>query len=57
MKKLYSKIKYVIISEKSSQQKVLEFIHDEKNIERAAEGSMQKRIDLIKRVKLHKGSA
>ena len=36
------------------QQKLLDYVHDEKNIEKAAVGSMEKRLELIKRVELKK---
>jgi hypothetical protein len=54
MKLIYKKIKSSLVKKQQSQQDVIEFIHDEKNIQKAVEGSMQKRIDLIDRVSLHK---
>lgn len=41
----------------ASQQELLEFVKNKKNIEKAAEGSMQKRIDLMRRVELRKRNA
>lgn len=38
----------------SKQNDLLDFLHDKENFEKAAEGSMQKRIDLIDRVNLRK---
>lgn len=56
MKSIYSKAKDILKRKNTSQDDLIEFIHDKKNIEKATEGSMQKRIDLINRVELHKKS-
>ncbi len=57
MKKLYLLFKTNRTDAKSTQEKVLEFVRDEKNIEHAAEGSMERRINLIDRVELRKRNA
>ncbi len=57
MKKLISILKRKSVKKPASQQELLEFVKNKKNIEKAAEGSMQKRIDLIKRVELRKRNA
>jgi hypothetical protein len=57
MKKLYSHIKNTFGNKRSKQQDILNFIFDEKNIAHAAEGSMQKRLNLIKRVEMRKKNA
>lgn len=53
MKNIYYKLRS-FFKRRSSQDKLIDFINDKKNIERAVEGSMQKRLDLIERVALHK---
>lgn len=53
MKQAFNKIKSVFVKKQSYQQDMVEFVHDEKNIEKAVEGSMQRRIDLINRVQAH----
>jgi hypothetical protein len=40
-----------------TQEDLLEFVKNKDNVKKAAEGSMQKRIDLINRVELHRKSA
>lgn len=57
MKKLLQTFKKKVVKKPASQQELLEFVKDEKNIKKAAEGSMQKRLDLIKRVELKKKNA
>lgn len=42
---------------KSNQDSLVDFIQNKENIEKAVEGSMQKRIDLIERVNLRKSEA
>lgn len=50
MKKLYHKVTMKFRKAPNSQNSVLEFVRDKKNIQKAVEGSMQKRIDLLDRV-------
>lgn len=57
MKSVYNRIVSVMVGRGFSQDELIDFIRDEKNIQKAAEGSMQKRIDLIDRVKLRKKHA
>ncbi len=57
MKKMYVRMKSFFSRDISTQEMLIDFIENEKNIEKATEGSMQKRLDLIKRVELHKRSA
>lgn len=47
----------VLVNKHSSQNDLIDFVQDKKNIEKATEGSMQKRIDLIDRVTLRKRNA
>lgn len=56
MKKLYYRIK-LFFGKRSAQDSLIEFISDEKNVQKAVEGSMQKRLDLFERTKLRKKSA
>jgi hypothetical protein len=55
MKSIYAKIRRRM-QNRSKQDVLIDFISDKKNIHRAAEGSMQKRIDLIHKADMHKGS-
>lgn len=52
MKQLYHKLFAKNINKRSDQEDLIDFINDQKNIQKAVEGSMQKRIDLIERVSL-----
>lgn len=52
MKKLISSLINRFYSEKRESKRTFEFLIDSDTIRHAAEGSMQKRIDLIERVKL-----
>lgn len=60
MKNLYHKIKQFFITKpasRSAQDELFEFLNDKKNVEKAVEGSMQKRLDLMERVKLREKNA
>jgi len=47
--------KLFLLEGKTDQEKLLDFIRDDKNLEKAALGSMQKRLDLIEKAEhLHK---
>lgn len=52
---LFSSIK--IKKTASNQADLIEFMKDTENVSKAAEGSMQKRLDLIERVKLKSKNA
>lgn len=41
----------------SEQKRLLKFVADKKNVEKAAEGSMDKRIEVFSRAKLKKSAA
>lgn len=51
MKKMVRKL---LQSRRPNQNEVIDFVSDKKTLNKAAQGSMQKRIDLIERVKLKK---
>ena len=57
MKNLYYKILQAFFNRPSSQEELIDFINDKANVQKAVEGSMQKRLDLIERVRLHKKRA
>lgn len=52
MKLNYKNLKDRIFKTSSNQERMIEFIKDKKNVEKAAEGSMQKRIDMFKKAEL-----
>jgi hypothetical protein len=57
MKKIFSAFKRKNVNKTLTQEELIEFVKNKKNIEKAAEGSMKKRNDLIKRVKLRERNA
>lgn len=56
MKKIFNAFKRKNVKP-LTQEELIEFVKNKQNIEKAAEGSMQKRNDLIKRVKLQEHNA
>lgn len=52
MKKLFAKFRNKNSKSATPQQELIEYVKNKENLKKAAEGSMQKRIDLINRVEL-----
>lgn len=57
MKKLFNTFKRKNVKKPLTQQELVEYVKNKQNIEKAAEGSMQKRNALMNRVKLREHSA
>lgn len=57
MKKIFNLFKKRTVKTTASQEELIEFVKDKENLKKAAEGSMQKRIELIDRVKLRRKNA
>lgn len=56
MKYVYYTINHKLRSTSSKQERLLKFVGDKKNVEKAAEGSMSKRIEVFRRAGLKKTS-
>lgn len=57
MKKIFNAFKRKNVKKPLTQEELIEFVKNKKNIEKAAEGSMKKRNDLIERVELRERNA
>lgn len=56
MKKLFARFRNMNGKRTTPQQELIEYVKNKDNLKKAAEGSMQKRIDLINRVELRRAN-
>jgi hypothetical protein len=52
MKRLIALLTRNVVKRSTPQQELIDYVKNKENLKKAAEGSMQKRIDLINRVEL-----